>query len=363
MYRLGLSVAHSDRAAALIKGQTPVKIVCEKTESDDDDPLPSALIQNLLRSQGVNPSEIECVSIVAPWRSPEVEEGPFQGWLLPIKNWGRRLHQNWTFGAEIKDWLEEHFGVHPQVSFVSEDKCRAAFGLRRFSNEDAFVLNLHSRRGEMGTTIWRVGPGTMQPLVAFEQDESFEFFLNNLAHFCGFSGPKAIQNFLSLAEMGEPSYINRLIENVLSLDSDGKLDLEEDELEEFPTLESSFESLTRWFGPARRDANLPITVRELDLAASALTLLRMHIQRLGGKLRKEQGALPLILQSESQLGEVFAQEFDALRIFPRVQWMQEKESVSEALGAVYAELGEVLHWKFEPMGLQNLNYTQLFHEG
>lgn len=362
MYKIGLSLNHSDRAVVLVGEQGPLKIICENVDNEDDDPLPSGLIHSLLSSHNVQIHEIESVAVAGPWRIPEVEESRLQQWLLPIKNLGRQIHRDWTVKTDLKEWLDRLLREDMPVEFYAEDQARAAFALRKFPQQNSFVMNLHSRAGQMGSTLWRVGPGDFKAQLAFEEDESIEFLLTNLAYFCGFSGANALRNFLALAPMGEESYLDKVFEHVGTIDQEGRLELDLDYLEEEPSLVSRFEDLTRLFGPARRLSDSPVTVRELDLAATCLAVLKIHVTRLGKTLVSEQGALPLIIQSESWTGDLFRSELEKQNIFPEVQWVKERESVAEALGAVYSQLGEENNWRFDAKNLPALTYTQVFHE-
>lgn len=362
MYKIGLSVTHSDRTVVLVRDQVPLKIICETVDSDDDDPLPSTLLHTLLNSHSLKASDIESVSVAGPWRSPEIEESRFQQWLLPLKNLGRRIHRDWTFKTELKEWIEATLGDDVPIRFFAEDQCRAAFSLRKFPQQESFVLNLHSRPSEMGSTLWKVGPGDIKALAAFEEEESIEFFLTNIAAFSGYAGPNGLRNFLALAPMGEESFLDKFFEHVATVDQEGRLELEFDHLEEEPSLESRFDELSRMFGPARKSADSPVTVRELDMAATCLAVLRIHLSRLAKTLVKEQGNLPLIIQSESWTGDLLRTEMEKQNILVKVEWIKEREAVAEALGAVYSQMGEDINWKFSPASLQPLIYTQIFQE-
>jgi carbamoyltransferase len=359
-YRVGLSIAHSDRAAVLLKDQVPVKILCEKSSAEEDDPDEALrLLETLLEGQGILKQELKSVSVSAPWRSPELEDERLQQWLLPLKNLGRWIHQDWTFKSDAKEALQAMVGEDIPLNFYAEDQCRSVFALRRYPNQDSLVLNLHSRPGEMGSTLWRVGGGKIRALVAFAQEESLEFLLLNLAEFAGFSGSQGLRNFMALAKMGEESYLDKFYSDLLTMDPSGGLELEMDRLEDRPNPKSAFDDLVKLFGP-RRGADSPITVRELDLAASAQALLKEQVKRLSKTLAGERGSKPLVVQSESYLGDLLKGEFEATGVFAEVLWLREKEAVAEALGAIYSSVGEKNHWRFDATEWQAPSYIQLF---
>ncbi len=355
-------MAHSDRAVVLLKDQVAVKILVEKHNGSDSTNFEIlTLIKSLLAGQAVGVDEIDMVCVAAPWRSTELEDDGVRQWLLPLRNLRRQIQQDWSFRADTKDQLAEIFGEEMPIHFFAEDQCRSAFTLRRFSQHESLVLNLHSRPEFHGSTIWKLGPGEIKPLIAFEQDESLEFLLNNLAHFAGFTGPQAIRGFLNLARMGEESLLDKLY-GVVNVDSDGRVEVDVAQLEANPALDSDFEDLTKLFGPPR-PTELPVTVRELDLASSAMSILKTHVTRLAECLVKDQGSLPLIIQSESSFGDVLKTEFEALELFQEVTWHREKEAVAEALGAGYSSIGENINWNFDAANWQPLSYTQIFKDG
>ena len=361
-YRLGISIAHGDRAVVLLKDQVPVKILVEKHNGAETTNFEIiTLIKSLLAGQAVGVDEIDMVCVAAPWRSTELEDDGATQWLLPLRNLRRQIQQDWSFRAETKEQLLEIFGEEMPLHFFAEDQCRSAFTLRRFSQQESLVLNLHSRPDNHGSTIWKLGPGEIKPLIAFEQDESLEFLLNNLAHFAGFTGPQAIRGFLNLARMGEESLLDKLY-GVVNVDSDGRVEVDVSQLEASPGGDSTYDDLTKLFG-APRAPELPVTVREVDLAASAMSILKTHVNRLSECLIKDQGPLPLIIQSESMFGDILKAEFEELGLFSEVQWLREKEAVAEALGAGYNSMGEHINWSFEASNWQPLSYTQIFKDG
>ncbi|MCB0412418.1 MAG: hypothetical protein KDD22_07825 [Bdellovibrionales bacterium] len=316
-YILGISVTRPQKTLVLTKNGEVVRCLQDEVSPlESDDPLPAHLIHRLLDSTGVAASAIKKVHICSPWRSPENSTVDQDQWLRPLKDWGRKIHQDWVFGSEIREEIEELLGEGAEVTLVDEDLSRTLYAQPRCFFKEGVVLNLHSQWSNKATSLWQLRPKQLIPLKVLEKEKSIEGFVSQVAEFCGFAQEKNLSRFLTLAPMGEPS----------------QLEVFKDELWQKVSQEHLFESLKKLFG-IPRSLEAPVTLREIDMASTAQALIQLHAENLARFMDSTIGAVqPLLITSETSFGSFLKGEFAKLRPRRECQWLQVEEGYAEAMG-------------------------------
>ncbi len=298
---LGISAFYHDSAAALLVDGEVVAAAQEErfTRKKHDFEFPVHAIRYCLDEAGLTPEQLDYVGFYdKPFLKFErlletyLSYAPrgFQSFLKFVPLWARqKLH----LPREIARGLEGHY--HKQVVFTEHHESHAASAFFPSPFDQAAILTLDGV-GEWATTTYGVGQGNRIELTHEQRfPHSIGLLYSAFTYFTGFRVNSGEYKLMGLAPYGEPTYVDRIRDHLIDLKDDGSFRMDMSYFEYCEGLKMTSSKFDELFDGPPRKPESPITVREMDLAASIQEVTEEIMLRSARNVHRETGQRNLCL--------------------------------------------------------------------
>ena len=271
---LGISAFYHDSAAALIIDGRIVAAAQEErfTRKKHDPEFPINAIEYCLEEAGLRAEELDYVGFYdKPFLKFErlletyLAYAPrgFGSFLQAVPVW---LKQKLHLRREIKRGLRGAYGK--RIVFTEHHESHAASAFFPSPFEEAAVLTVDGV-GEWATASYGVGRGNRIDLThELHFPHSPGLLYSAFTYFCGFRVNSGEYKLMGLAPYGEPKYVDLILEKLVDLKEDGSLRMDMSYFNYCHGLTMTSRKFDALFGGPPRQAESPLTEREMDLAAS-----------------------------------------------------------------------------------------------
>jgi carbamoyltransferase len=298
---LGISAFYHDSAAALVRDGEIIAAAQEErfTRKKHDNRFPSNAVDYCLGAGGLTSDKLDYVvfyekPLLKFERLLETYIGyaprGFGQFLLSMPSW---LRQKLYLPREMDKAL--HNKYKSRYIFTEHHESHAASAFFPSPFEQAAILTLDGV-GEWATGSFGVGRGNKIELAQVMQfPHSLGLLYSAFTYFTGFRVNSGEYKMMGLAPYGEPKYHDLIMEKLIDLKEDGSFRLD---LSYFPychktvMISSRFEKL--FGGPARRP-EVPLSQREMDIAASIQTVTEEIMLRVSRYVHRQTGMKNLAL--------------------------------------------------------------------
>ncbi|GAB1235493.1 carbamoyltransferase [Ferrigenium sp. UT5] len=280
---LGLSAYYHDSAAALVVDGKIVAAAQEErfTRKKHDANFPGHAVRYCLQETGLKLADIDYLvfydkPLVKFERLLEtyLAYAPvgFKSFLASMPVWLKdKLFLKTTLKKEfmaIQKELSEDVETLPPLLFNSHHKSHAASAFYPSPFEKAAVLCLDGV-GEWATSSVWLGEGSrLEPQWEIDFPHSLGLLYSAFTYYTGFKVNSGEYKLMGLAPYGQPTYVDRILENLVDVKEDGTYRLDMSYFNYATGLTMTNKKFDRLFGGPPRKAESEITQKEMDLARS-----------------------------------------------------------------------------------------------
>ncbi len=301
VYILGISGLYHDSAAALIRDGRIVAAAQEVrfTRKKHDNRLPVCAIEYCLHEASISQESLDYVVF---YEKPFLKfdrlmetylayaPRGFRQFLMGIPQW---LNQKLHIPRELDKALGGRFRGKYIFTEHHESQAASAFFPSPFS--EAAILTMDGV-GEWTTTSIGVGRGNKVELkYELHFPHSLGLLYSAFTYFTGFKVNSGEYKLMGLAPYGKPVYSELILKEMLDLKEDGSFRLNMDFFTYCYTDIMTGERFDSFFGGPRRKPELPITQREMDIAASIQKVTEEIILRMVRFAYEKTGMKNLVL--------------------------------------------------------------------
>ena len=353
---LGLSCWYHDAAAAVVRDGVIVAAAQEErfTRRKHDPEFPANAVAYCLAEAGIAAADLDAVAFydkpllkferlletfltLAPRGLP--------AFLDAMPPW---LRQKLWIGDRITDALggKENAAVRDlPLLFPEHHESHAAAAFFPSPFERAAFLTTDGV-GEWATTSWGVGSGAGMEIRAEQHfPHSLGLLYSAVTTFCGFRVNSGEYKLMGLAPYGRPVYRDLMLDRLVDLKADGSFRLDQRYFTYAGGRRMTGRAFADLFGGPARVPEAPITVREMDLAASVQAVTEEIVLRMARHVHAETGEENLCLAGGVALNCVANGRL--LREGPfRSVWVQ--PAAGDAGGALGAALMATHVWAGTP---------------
>lgn len=338
---LGISAFYHDAAAAVVRDGEIVAAAQEERFSrrKHDPSFPRNAAEYCLREAGLGVNDLAAVAFYEkPWIKFErilmtsLASAPrgVRAFLRAMPPWLKQ--KLWTHRV-----LREELGWDGEIVFPEHHESHAVSAFAPSPFRRAAFLTLDGV-GEWTTGSWgRAERGAAGSGVEMRRELRFPHSLGLLysafTAYLGFRVNSGEYKMMGLAPYGDPTYRDRILEEVVDLGPDGSLRLEMDFFRYHRGLEMTSRRFHDLFGGPPRDPEGEITRRHMHLARSIQAVAEEAIFRMARHVREETGEENLCMAGGVALNSVANGKLARSGLFDRV-WIQ--PAAGDAGGAVGA---------------------------
>lgn len=306
-YILGISAYYHDSAAALLcNGEVVAAAQEERFSRTKHDPrFPRKAIDYCLEEAGVGLGD---VAQIVFYDKPLIKferlletylsyaPNGFRSFLAAMPVW---LKEKLFLKATLKRELAGLAGCDqrslPPLLFAAHHHSHAASAFYFSPFESAAVLCLDGV-GEWATTsAWHGHGNELQPLWEIDFPHSLGLLYSAFTYYTGFRVNSGEYKLMGLAPYGEPTYVDRILDNLIDLKPDGTFRLDMRYFEYCTGLTMTNDRFHRLFDGPPRAPESPLTQKAMDVAASIQQVTEKVVLRLAATLAKETGEKNLCL--------------------------------------------------------------------
>ena len=331
---LGISAYYHDSAAALLCDGAIVAAAQEErfTRKKHDARFPRHAIEYCLEEGGLS---IGDVSQVVFYDKPLVKFERLletylsyapKGWrsfLAAMPVWVKeKLFLKATLRKELASLGDDEPDSLPQLLFAEHHQSHAASAFYPSPFQTAAVLCLDGV-GEWATTsAWRGNGDLLEPLWEIDFPHSLGLLYSAFTYYTGFKVNSGEYKLMGLAPYGEPTFVDRILDELMDLKDDGTFRLDMSYFNYCTGLTMTNARFDDLFGGKPRPPETEISQKEMDIAASIQQVTEEVVLRLARTLHRETGEKSLCLAGGVALncvanGRVLREgPFDALWIQP-----------------------------------------------
>jgi carbamoyltransferase len=177
----------------------------------------------------------------------------------------------------------------PQLMFTEHHQAHAASAFFPSPFERAGVLCMDGV-GEWATaSVWLGEGNTLTPQWEIDFPHSLGMLYSAFTYFTGFKVNSGEYKLMGLAPYGEPKYTDLIMDKLLDLKEDGTFRLKMEYFNYTTGLTMTNRRFNELFGGPPRKAELLVTQREMDIAASIQEVTEEIVMRLGRTVHDELG--------------------------------------------------------------------------
>ena len=290
---LGLSAYYHDSAAALVTDGEIVAAAQEErfTRKKHDHRFPKNAVDYCLREAGIRASDLDSVVFY---------DKPFQKFERLIETYldyapsGIR-----SFVQAMPLWLREKLFMRESIAselnyegkvlFTEHHESHAASAFYPSPFESAAILTIDGV-GEWATSSYGYGKGNEVHLTAETHfPHSIGLLYSAFTYYTGFKVNSGEYKIMGLAPYGEPTYVNKILDELIDLREDGSVRLNMKYFNFCQGLTMTNRAFDELFGAPRREPESEITQREMDLTRSVQEVTELAMLRMARHVHKETG--------------------------------------------------------------------------
>lgn len=298
---LGISAFYHDSAAALVVDGRIVAAAEEErfSRKKHDHGFPAQAIDYCLKQGGLGPEDLDYVGF---YDKPLLKferlletylafaPAGFRSFLAAMPLW---LHQKLHLPREIGYGLHDHYKKRYVFTEHHESHAASAFFPSPF--DEAAILTLDGV-GEWATASYGFGRGNRIKLQAeLRFPHSLGLLYSAFTYFCGFRVNSGEYKLMGLAPYGEPAYVDTILKNLIDLKDDGSFRMDMSYFNYCQGLTMTSKKFDRLFGGPPRKPEAPLTMREMDLAASVQAVTEQIMLKAARHVHRETGMKNLCL--------------------------------------------------------------------
>lgn len=353
---LGISAFYHDAAAALVvDGEIVAAAQNERfTRKKHDQGYPKDSIDYCLKSAGISAKEIDYVAFYdKPLAKFErllktyfaFAPRGFESFREAIPLWVKeKLFQKNRILAEL-EYLDGNVEWSQRLLFSEHHLSHAASAFFPSPFERAVVLTMDGV-GEWATTSLAIGNGNdLNVIREMHFPDSLGLLYSAFTYYTGFKVNSGEYKVMGLAPYGEPRYADVIKTHLIDIKDDGSFRLNLDYFDYCTGLRMTNERFHSLFGAPARSPEVPLTQREMDLAASIQAVTEEVILKLARSVAKETGERNLCLAGGVALNCVANGKVLREKIYDKI-WVQ--PAAGDAGGALGAALASYYLFKGEP---------------
>jgi carbamoyltransferase len=298
---LGLSAFYHDSAAALVVDGRIVAAAQEErfTRKKHDESFPKHAVEYCLRTAGLTAADLDHVVF---YEKPLLKFERLLETYLAVAPRGLR-----SFFKAAPQWVHEKLQLprlmneglggayaRPYV-FTEHHEAHAASAFFPSPFAEAALLTVDGV-GEWATASMGVGRGNRIELThELHFPHSLGLLYSAFTYFCGFKVNSGEYKLMGLAPYGTPRYAGLILEKLVDLKPDGSFRLALEYFDYCAGLTMTSPRFDQLFGGPPRQAEAPLTQRELDLAASVQQVTETILLRMAQTLHAQTGMKNLCL--------------------------------------------------------------------
>lgn len=353
---LGISAFYHDAAAALVVDGEIIAAAQEErfTRKKHDLGYPRNSIEYCLSYAGLAARDIDYVSFYdKPLSKFErllktyLAFAPrgFASFREAIPVWiGEKLFHKNRLLRELEN-LDSSVDWSQRLLFSEHHLSHAASAFFPSPFESAAVLTMDGV-GEWATTSLAIGNGNKLDVTReIHFPHSLGLLYSAFTYYTGFKVNSGEYKVMGLAPYGEPRYADMIKEHLIDIKEDGSFRLNMDYFDYCTGLRMTNERFHALFGAPPRSPEVPLTQREMDLAASIQAVTEEVVLKLARNVAKETGERNLCLAGGVALNCVANGKLLREKIFDNV-WIQ--PAAGDAGGALGAALASYYLFKGQP---------------
>ena len=298
---LGISAFYHDSAAALVvDGEIVAAAQEERFSRRKHDPdFPQQAIDFCLEEAGLRPEDLDYVGFY---------DKPFLKFERLLETYLAYAPRGFlSFRLAMTEWLnrklylrrELNRGLHKAYKkryvFTEHHESHAASAFFPSPFQEAAILTIDGV-GEWATASYGVGEGNRIRLSKeLHFPHSLGLLYSAFTYFCGFRVNSGEYKLMGLAPYGQPIYADLMFEKLLELKDDGSFRMDMSYFNYCQGLTMTSGKMAKLFGGPPRKAEMPLTQREMDIAASIQQVTEEVVLRMVHHLHGETGAKNLCL--------------------------------------------------------------------
>jgi len=298
---LGISAYYHDSAAALLVDGHVVAAAQEErfTRKKHDHSFPQHAIDYCLAEAGIEPDRLDFVGFYdKPFLKFErlletylgFAPAGFRSFYKAMPLW---LRQKLHLPRLIRDGLHRQYGK--RIVFPEHHESHAASAFYPSPFEEAAILTLDGV-GEWATASFGVGRGRKIELThELHFPHSLGLLYSAFTYYCGFRVNSGEYKLMGLAPYGEPTYADRIQDNLLELRDDGSFRLDLSYFNYCQGLTMTSAKFDELFGGPPRKPESPLEQRHMDIAASIQKVTEEIVMRSARHVHAETGMRNLCL--------------------------------------------------------------------
>jgi carbamoyltransferase len=306
MIIVGISAYYHDSAAALLRDGEILAAAQEErfTRKKHDAGFPHNALEFCLREAGIGPEQVdhivfydkpflkferllETYMVYAPWG--------FASFRKAIPLWLReKLFLKDLLCKELKRYSAE-LDWDKRLLFSEHHLSHAASAFFASPYEEAAVLTMDGV-GEWATTSLAIGRGNhLEIIKEINFPHSLGLLYSAFTYYTGFKVNSGEYKVMGLAPYGEPKYASLIREHLIDVKPDGSFRLNMEYFNYCAGLTMTSKKFHQLFGGEPRQAEAPLTQREMDLAASVQAITEEIVLKLTRAIAGQTGMKNLCL--------------------------------------------------------------------
>lgn len=299
MYILGISAFYHDSAACLVRDGEIVAAAQEErfTRKKHDHRFPESAIEFCLNFAGITIDEVEFIAFYdKPLLTFErlletyIDYAPagFRSFIKAMPLWLRE--KLWT-----REEIVKRLDFKGKVLFTEHHESHAASAFFPSPFESAAVLTIDGV-GEWTTSSFGYGKANELHLLSeLRFPHSLGLLYSAFTYYTGFRVNSGEYKIMGLAPFGEPVFVQKILDELIDLRSDGSLRLNMKYFNFAAGLTMTSAAFDELFGGKPRQPESPLTQREMDLARSVQEVTEMAMLRMANHVQQETGEKNLCL--------------------------------------------------------------------
>jgi len=297
---LGISAFYHDAAAALVVNGGIVAAAQEErfTRKKHDSSYPEHSIKFCLEFSKLRPEDIDYVAFYdKPFSKFErllktyfaFSPKGFDSFSKAMPAWvGGKLSQKSEIIGNLKR-LDDNVDWSKRLCFCEHHLSHAASAFFPSPFERAAVLSMDGV-GESVTTSLALGIGDdIQIVREIHFPHSLGLLYSAFTYHMGFKVNSGEYKVMGLAPYGKPIYANIIKTHLIDIKEDGSFRLNMDYFDYCTGFKMTNDRFDALFGSLPRQPEMPITQREMDLAASIQAVTEEVVLKLAGSVARETG--------------------------------------------------------------------------
>jgi carbamoyltransferase len=299
---LGLSAFYHDSSAALLRGGDIIAAAQQERFSrrKNDEGFPHGAIDFCLRQGGIRAGDLDAVVF---YDKPIVKFTRMLETYLAVAPRGWR-----TFIDVIPSWISEKLDLYGtirrllpglrtdcQILFTEHHEAHAASAFHPSPFDEAAILTIDGV-GEWATTVIGSGSnGRIDLLKELRFPHSLGLLYSAFTAYCGFRINSGEYKLMGLAPYGEPSFAQRIRDELIELKDDGSFRLNLSYFDFLHANRMTGARFDRLFGGPARQPDEAITARHCDIARSVQLVTEEVVLRLARHAGEATGKRQLCL--------------------------------------------------------------------